>query len=62
MKLRGHLSILMWIKVSTLYKRNQNTFTDSELKFFFTTFEQKIRFKICWKGKSNESPGRIHNS
>lgn len=29
---------------STLYKRNHNTFTDSEFKFFFTTFEHKIHF------------------
>lgn len=47
---------------STLYKRNHNTFTDSEFKFFFTAFEQKIHFRNFWKGNSNESPGRIHNS
>lgn len=41
MKLRGHLSILMWIKVSTLYKRNQNTFTDSEFNFFLQHLSKK---------------------
>lgn len=52
MKLRGHLSILMWIKVSTLYKRNQNTFTDSELKkFFLQHLSKKYVLKFVGKVK-----------
>lgn len=43
--------MFMWIKVIL----NQDTFTGVEFSYF-TIFDLKICFKICWKGKNYKSP------